>query len=120
MAFNIRNFATIRICVSNFQNSRDWYKSFFGIEPIEDLENFASFRIGNTLFDISLADQKSPLSTGGSVGYWLVDNLENAIAKAKSLDGQVYRGPLRVDEVKRTIVQIKDPYGNVFGLEADL
>lgn len=118
MAFQVQNFATIRICVANVQSSRDWYKSFFGIEPVEDLENFVSFKIGETLFDISQSDQKSPLSTGGSVGYWLVDNLEEAISKAKSLDGQVYRGPLRVEEVQRTIVQIKDPYGNVIGLEA--
>ena len=106
------------MCVSKIQKSRDGYKAFFEIEPIEELESCVSFKIGSTILDISLADQKSPLSTGGSVGYWLVDSLEEAIAKAKILDGQVYRGPLRVDEVKRTIVQIKDPYGNIIGLGA--
>jgi predicted enzyme related to lactoylglutathione lyase len=119
MEFKVRSFATIRMSVSNIRKSRDWYRAFFGIDPVEDSENFVSFRVGNTLFDISLADEKSPLSTGGSVGYWLVDSLNEAIAKAERLGGQVYRGPLRVDEVKRTIVQIRDPNGNVFGLEAE-
>lgn len=119
MAFKVKSFATLRMSVSDIQKSRDWYRAFFGIEPVEDLENFVSFRIGDTLFDLSVADKKSPLSTGGSVGYWLVDSLDEAIEKAKSLGADVYRGPLRVDEVQRTIVQIKDPQGNVFGLEAE-
>jgi predicted enzyme related to lactoylglutathione lyase len=79
-----------------------------------------SFKINETYFDISLADTKSPLSTGGSVGYWLVDNLEGVIKRAQELGGSIYRGPLRVPEIQRTIVQIQDPYGNVIGFEAPL
>ena len=119
MAFKVKSFATLRMSVSNIQKSRDWIKEILEIEPIEDLENFVSFKMGNTSLDIALADPKSPVSTGGSVGYWFVDNLGEAIAKAKRLGGQVYRGPLRVHEIGRTIVQIKDPNGNVIGLEGE-
>lgn len=119
MTFQIENFATIRFSVADIRASREWYRSFFGVEPIEVLEDFASFRIGGIILDLALADEKSPLSRGGSVGYWLVDDLPKAIAKAQELGGKVYRGPLRVDEVQRTIVQIIDPHGNVFGLEAE-
>ena len=119
MSFKVINLATIRVCVLSVQQSRDWYKSFFGIEPVEDLDDFVSFSVGGAIFDIALADQKSPISTGGSVGYWLVDNLEEAISKATNSGGKVYRGPLRVEEVRRTIVQIMDPYGNVIGLESE-
>lgn len=119
MAFKISNFATIRLNLTHVSNSRDWYKAFFGIEPIEDLEHFCSFKISNTYLDIALADHKSPSSPGGSVGYWFVDKLDEAISKALSLNGKVYRGPLKVDKIKRTIVQIMDPYGNVIGLEAE-
>ena len=90
-----------------------------GIEPVEDLENFVSFNIAQTCFDISVADEKSPRSYGGSVGYWLVDDIEKAISAAIELGGKVYRGPLRIDEIQRTIAQIVDPYGNVIGLEAE-
>lgn len=120
MTFKIKNFSTIRISVANVQESRDWYKAFLGIEPIENLENFVSFRIENTVLDLVLADQKSPLSTGGSVGYWLVDNLNEAISKAQNLGGRIYRGPLSVEEARKTIVQIMDPCGNVIGLESTL
>jgi predicted enzyme related to lactoylglutathione lyase len=118
MGLKIKEFATIRICSPDVARSRDWYRHLFEIEPIEDIENFVSFKINGTCLDIGLADSKSPVSTGGSVGYWLVDNLDQTIARAIELGGSVYRGPLRVEEVNRTIVQIKDPLGNVIGFEA--
>jgi len=119
MKFRTKKFITIRLFVADVSKSRDWYRSFFGIEPIEDQENFVSFKIANTCFDISLADEKSPVSRGGTVGYWLVDDLEGAIEHAVGLGAQVYRGPLPVNEVQRTIVQILEPHGSVFGLEAE-
>lgn len=119
MSFKIKNFATIRLSVTNIEKSRDWYKSFFGIDPVEDLEDFVSFKIGQTCFDIAAADHKSPVSTGGSVGYWLVDDLDAAVAHAIELGAKIYRGPLKVDEVRRTIVQLLDPQGNVLGFEAE-
>lgn len=119
MDYKIKSFATIRISVANVSASRDWYRALFGHDPIEDLENFVSFRINGTCFDISKADSKSPLSTGGSVGYWLVDNLDALLNKVDCLGGKIYRGPLRVPEIQRTIVQIQDPFGNVIGFESD-
>jgi predicted enzyme related to lactoylglutathione lyase len=119
MTFEIKNFATIRLCSSDLQKSKQWYQKFLGHEPVEDLENFVSFKICGVCLDISEADEKSPSSLGGAVGYWLVNDLDAAIEKAVDLGGIVYRGPLRVEEVRRTIVQIKDPIGNVIGLEAD-
>jgi uncharacterized protein len=118
VAFKVMNLTTIRMSVDNIQISCEWYKSFFGIEPIENQENFVSFQIGDMCLDLSIADDKSPVSRGGSIGYWLVDDLDAAISAATNLGGKIYRGPLRVNEIQRTIVQIIDPQGNVFGLEA--
>ena len=118
MSFDIKSFATVRICSTDVAKSRDWYKRLLNIDPVEDIENFVSFKIRGICIDISLADSKSPSSTGGSVGYWLVDDLDKAIRKAVEIGGEVYRGPLKVSEVQRTIVQIKDPCGNVIGFEA--
>lgn len=120
MSFQIKALATVRISSENVTKSKEWYSHFFERKPIEDTENFVSFKLKNISFDICMADPRSPVSNGGSVVYWLVDNLDEAIKKAVNLGGTVYRGPLRIDEVQRTIAQIKDPYGNVFGLEAEL
>ncbi len=48
--------------------------------------------------------RKSPLSSGGSVGYWQINELDGLIRK--------------VPEIQRTILQVQDPFGNVIGLEA--
>lgn len=117
MSFKIEGFATIRISAQDVSKSRDWYKSLFNIDPVEDQENFVSFKISGTCLDISLADAKSPLSNGGTVGYWLVQDLDALMTKVQALGGSIYRGPLRVEEVQRTIVQIRDPFGNVMGFE---
>lgn len=118
--FQILNFATIRLSVQDVPAAQSWYRQFFAIEPIESSAHFVSFALGQTRFDICAADMKSPVSKGGSTGYWLVDNLESAIAKAIALGGKVYRGPLDVEETQRTIVQIEDASGNIFGLEGKL
>jgi predicted enzyme related to lactoylglutathione lyase len=118
MNVRVLEFSTLRISSVDVARSREWYEAFFGIAPFEVLEHFVSFKINSTCLDIVLADEKSPYSPGGSVGYWLVDSIESVISRAEELGGEVYRGPLRVDEIQRTIVQIMDPIGNVMGFEA--
>lgn len=94
ISFQVKSFATIRLSVSSVPESRDWYKQLFEIEPIEDIVNFVSFKLQDVCFDICLADEKCPVSTGGSVGYWYVDNLECLLDKVNQLGGSIYRGPL--------------------------
>ena len=112
--------STIRMHVADVAKSRDWYRKFLAIEPLEDLENFVSFKIGSTFFDLTVADQKSPISPGGSVGYWFVDDIDELVERAVLFGARIYRGPLDVQEVQRTIVQILDPCGNVVGFEGPL
>lgn len=118
MSFEIKEFATIRILSNEVSKSRDWYRSLFNLDPIEDTENFVSFKIAGVFFDITTPDTKNPFSFGGSVGYWLVDNVDEVLVRVKELGGEIYRGPLRVEETKRTIMQIKDPFGNIVGFES--
>ena len=120
MIFQIESFSTIRMSVSDVTQSKLWYKNLFDLDPIEDLENFVSFKIGATNFDIVLEDAKSPISVGGSVGYWLIDDLNTLLDRVRHLGGKIYRGPLDVPEIQRSIIQIQDPYGNIVGFEAPL
>lgn len=87
------------------------------LEPIEDLINFASFKIGSTYLNFHLADALSPHSTGGTVVYWRADDVQETISRATALGGSLYRRPLYVKESSKTIAQIIDPFGNVFGIE---
>lgn len=111
-------FATLRICSQEVIKSKDYYRSLFGVEPVEELEGFVSFEVGGIRFDICQADVKNPFSIGGSIGYFLVENIEDVLNKAIQFGGTLYRGPLNVKETGRTIIQIKDPQGNIVGFEA--
>lgn len=106
--------------VTDVQESKKWYQNFFNTKPIEELDDFVSFEICGTRFDIITADIKSPTSTGGSVGYWQVNDLEALMERVKALGGIVYRGPLKVPEIQKIILQIQDPFGNIIGFEAPL
>lgn len=119
MSFIVKDLSTIRILSNDIQKSRAFYKALFNQEPIEDLDVFVSFKIGSCCFDITTPDSKNPYSQGGSIGYWLVDNIEAVLQKAQELGGKIYRGPLKVPETQRTIMQIQDPCGNIIGFEQD-
>ena len=118
MNFKIKEVSAIRIFAKDLKKSRDFYKTLFNQEPITDLDFFVSFKIGSTCFDITVPDTKNPFSQGGSVAYWLVDDVEIVLQRVEELGGKLYRGPLRVSETQRTIMQIEDPFGNIVGFES--
>ena len=103
--------------VESIKKSRDFYCQLFDIEPFEEDELFCSFKFGNTYFNLHLSDEKSPISKGGSVGYFHVENFNYFVEKAKTLNMKIYRGPLAVEETGRTICQLEDPFGNIIGIE---
>lgn len=118
MDLKITRVTTIRLLTNDLKKSREFYRSLFTAEPVEDSETFVSFQLGGSHFDIAIADIRNPTSPGGSVGYWLVDDLDAALKRAIELGATIYRGPLRVPEIQRTIVQIQDPCGGIIGFEA--
>lgn len=106
------------IFTENPVESATWYSQLFDL-PIKIKEDyFCLIQIGDTELCFHLADSKSPKSAGGSVSYWNVINFQDALDKAISLGAKIYRGPLKIEEEKnRWIAQIKDPNGNVIGID---
>lgn len=118
--FQVKEFATVRIFSNDVLKSKEWYKSLFNQEPIEESDIFVSFKIAGVCLDITLPDAKNPFSSGGSIGYWYVDDIYKVLEVVKQIGGQLYRGPLKVPETQRTIMQVKDPFGNVIGFECPI
>ena len=117
MKVKVNGVATIRISVTDVKQSTAWYQKLFDCCPTHESENFASFQMAGICLDIVRADDKSPVSKGGSVGYWSVDSFDQALLHATALGAKVYRGPLKVPEINRIIAQMEDPFGNVTGFE---
>lgn len=104
-----------RVSTDNFEGSKNWYSKIFQTAPVVDEEGYVEFCLesGNG-FAIARADSKSPTSSGGTICYWKVENLNDSIKYFESLGASVYRGPLKIDD-ELSICQIKDPFGGVFG-----
>ncbi len=111
---------TLRLCVADVKASALYYESLFGVRPSEEQDNFALFNLSGTHLELVVADRKNPLSTGGSIGYFETECLKETIERAKSIGGEIWRGPLTISENGWSIVQIKDTEGNIIGLEGIL
>lgn len=101
--------------VKDVKQSKTWYQRLLGIAPSIDMPNFAEFKVGKSALGLHPADEKSPLSTGGQVAYWAVENFDSTLKHFVANGGKVYRGPLEIED-GRFICQIVDPFGNAIGL----
>jgi catechol 2,3-dioxygenase-like lactoylglutathione lyase family enzyme len=102
--------------VADLQQSRDWYAAVLGAPPAEDLADFVRFEVHGFNLCLHRADEKSPLSTGGEVAYWEVDDFDAAVQHFLAHGGALHRGPIcAIGDL--WICQIRDPFGNVIGLE---
>ena len=111
-----RKASSIFLFVTQIRESCAWYQQVLGFPPKELSEKFGLFEIGGTNLCFHLADAKSPLSAGGSVGYWWVENFNDVLERIISYGGKIYRGPIPTPDDQQ-ICQIIDPFGNVIGLE---
>lgn len=99
--------------VDEVERAVEWYMQILAGNV--DRSGLPTVVVGDVQLGFHPADWKTPPGVGGTVPYCGVDSLD-AVAK-KFVDGgaTVYRGPLEIEDGRR-IGQIRDPFGNVFGL----
>ena len=86
------------------------------IDRVSFEDGFVWFDVGDTEFGFHPADAtKNPVG-GSSVVYLRVEAHAAAIARAESKGALLHRGPL-ANSASRSIAQLIDPLGNVFGLD---
>jgi ribosomal-protein-alanine N-acetyltransferase len=105
----------VYLFVKDIQKSKVWYEKALGTPPSVSAEFFVEFRVGTNAICLHPADEKSPLTTGGAVGYWRVNSFQKALDHFVSNGAELYRGPLDIGD-GTFICQVKDPFGNVIGL----
>jgi predicted enzyme related to lactoylglutathione lyase len=95
-----------------------WWAQLLGVAPdtMNDDDGFSWFESGGTEYGFHPADpERNPLG-GTPVIYLATQDVRQAMAKAIALGATRHRGPL-VISAKRSIAQLVDPYGNIFGLD---
>jgi predicted enzyme related to lactoylglutathione lyase len=97
-----------------------WWAAALGTEDVEVEEHaqgpFVYFETNGVELGVHIADPaKNPLG-GSPVVYWSVASVAAAREQLLRLGATAHRGPIAVDDT-RSICQLRDPYGNVFGLD---
>jgi predicted enzyme related to lactoylglutathione lyase len=82
-------------------------------------DDFVWFDIDDIEFGFHPSDAEKNSVGGSPVVYLRVDDHAAAIARAESKGARVHRGPLALNAA-RSIAQLIDPFGNVFGLDGPL
>jgi RimJ/RimL family protein N-acetyltransferase/predicted enzyme related to lactoylglutathione lyase len=105
----------VYLFVQDIPRSKAWYEKVLATPPSISEEFFVEFRLGAHAICLHPADEKSPLTTGGSVGYWRANPFGKTLDHFTSHGAELYRGPLDIGD-GTFICQVKDPFGNVLGL----
>jgi predicted enzyme related to lactoylglutathione lyase len=97
-----------------------WWAAAFGVELIEvephPQGDFVFFDAAGFEFGVHAADPvKNPLG-GSPVVYFSVPSVDAAREQLVADGAELHRGPLAVS-AGRSICQLRDPFGNVFGLD---
>lgn len=101
--------------VNDLKKAREWYSTLLGIEPIFENEGYCAFQAGKTRIGIHPTDDKTAPGIAGQVAYWEVRSLEKIMSYFLENGCSLFRGPIvGVDGVK--VCQLKDPFGNAWGL----
>lgn len=86
------------------------------IDRVSFEAGFAWFDVGETEFGFHPADARRNPAGGSPVVYLRVEDHDVAVARAESKGARLHRGPLAIGP-SRSIAQLIDPFGNVFGLD---
>jgi predicted enzyme related to lactoylglutathione lyase len=101
--------------VADLGKAKAWYARIFGIQPYFDEPFYVGFNVGG--FELGLdpdvSDQKP--GPGGTVTYWGVGSMDDAVRVLKSLGTPMHHGPQEVGEGIK-VASVLDPFGNVVGL----
>ena len=111
-----RSIRSVIFFVDDVLQSVEWYKQLLGVEPVVREGRLSHFEVGGTVLYFHPADDKSPVNTGNQIVYWEVDFFGSAVAKACDMGASIHRGPKELKDGVM-VCQIKDPFGNVFGVQ---
>lgn len=105
---------TVIYPVSDLAKAKAWYSSVLGQEPYFDEPFYVGYTVGG--FELGLdPNGEAANGTGGTLAYWGVASLDEAVARLRALGAGEHVGPQDVGDGIRTAV-LTDPFGNTLGV----
>jgi len=87
---DLHGLRTVIYCVADVGRSRDWWKTFLGIDPYFDEPFYVGFEVGG--FELGLMPAETP-EPEGALTYWGVDDVASTVAEACASGAQVHVEP---------------------------
>lgn len=111
----------VLVHVPDVAEGLDWYqKAFPEAVPVYHPDfDFTVLDLNGFSLEIVQADEKVGAGKKGTVVYWSVSSLKNALARFEELGAHLYRGPMEIENAL-FMCQVEDPFGNLIGLRGSL
>lgn len=109
--------AAVMVHVADVERGLAWYARAFpsAVRTVAPGTDFTFLQFGDVQLELVPPDEKVRSGPAGSVVYWRVANLNEALRHLCSIGGSLYRGPMPI-EAGLGMCQVKDPWGNCIGL----
>lgn len=116
-AMHANSICAVMIHVPNPAQGLAWYERAFSNAIRQRIEgqDFECLRVGDVRIEIVQADEKVASGPAGTVVYWEVESLTQALTHLQAIGATLYRGPLAIED-KLSMCQVQDPWGNCIGL----
>lgn len=111
----IKGLATVIYHVRDLDRARAWYAAAFRQAPDFDQPFYVGFNIGGYELGLDPDPGGTPPGPGGTVAYWRVTELDEAIRHVGSTGAPVVTPVHDVGEQIK-VAAVADPFGNVIGL----
>ena len=110
----IQGLGTVIYPVADLKRASEWYAAAFGQQPYFDEPFYVGFNIGG--YELGLDPDGHPGAQGaGSVAYWRVDDIGEAVRHFTGLGATVV-SPARDVGGDIQVATVADPFGNSIGL----
>lgn len=101
----------------DWQAALEWYLQIFPAATRIALPqyDFECLTLAGIRIECVVADEKVANGAAGTVVYWAVENFDAEWQRMIGLGAQAFRGPMTIENGQK-MGQLKDPWGNPFGL----
>jgi predicted enzyme related to lactoylglutathione lyase len=111
----MKGLATVIYHVRDLDRAKAFYTAAFQQPPYFDQPFYVGFSIGGYELGLDPDPEGTPPGPGGTVAYWRVDRLDDAIRHFVSAGATVAKPAQDVGEQIK-VAAVVDPFGNVIGL----
>ena len=111
----VKGLGTVIYPVADLNRAKGWYSAVFQQEPYFDQPFYVGFNIAGYELGLDPNSTVSQPGRGGSVAYWRVEKIENAVQHFAAAGATVVAAAQDVGEGIK-VATITDPFDNLIGL----